>query len=492
MRELFIDGQWRASGDGSTRAVTSPHDGRVVAEVAEATREDALASIAAARAAFDDGPWRATTAPERGRIVGAIGRLVEDHLDDLADLETVDTAKPLAESRVDMEDIAAVFRYYAGLAGVDGGRVIASPIMGVASRVQREPVGVCGLITPWNYPLLQAAWKLAPALAAGNTVVLKPSELTPLTTHRLVELIDHHLTLPPGTINLVLGAGASVGAPLAEHPSVDLVSFTGGVATGTRIMASAAATVKRVALELGGKNPNIVFDDVDLAVAADHAITAAFLHAGQVCSAGSRLLVQDRVHDALVDRIVDRLADVVLGDGFDERAICGPLISAEHRAKVERYIAGALDEGATLVAGGHRPEDPALADGHYLAPTVFVGCDPSMTIVREEVFGPVLTVERFGDEAEAVALANDTVYGLAGAVWTQDAGRGQRVANALRCGTVWINDFHPYVPQAEWGGFKRSGIGRELGLAGLEEYTELKHVHHTLTPGPAGWLPARG
>jgi betaine-aldehyde dehydrogenase len=490
--ELFIDGHWRGSADGGTRAVTSPHDGRVVAEVAEATREDSLAAIAAARRAFDDGPWRATTAPERGRLVGAIAQAVEDHLDELAHLETLDTGKPLAESRVDMQDIAAVFRYYAGLAGVDGGRVIASPLAGVASRVQREPVGVCGLITPWNYPLLQAAWKLAPALVAGNTVVLKPSELTPLTAHRLVALIDEHLPLPAGTLNLVLGSGATVGAPLAEHASVDLVSFTGGLATGTRIMVSAATTVKKVALELGGKNPNIVFDDVDLDIAADHALTAAFLHAGQVCSAGSRLLVQDSVHDALVDRIAGRLPEIVLGDGFDARVICGPLISADHRAKVERHIAGALEDGATLVAGGRRPADPALADGSYLEPTLFIGCDPSMTIVREEVFGPVLTVERFVDEADAVARANDTVYGLAGAVWTQDAGRGQRVANALRCGTVWINDFHPYVPQAEWGGFKRSGIGRELGLAGLEEYTELKHVHHTLTPGPAGWLPAPG
>lgn len=488
MTLLYVDGRWQPASDGGTRTILSPHDGRVADEVAEATTEDALAAIAAARRAFDAG-WGDTTATYRGRIVAAIGQLVADHRDDLAHLETLDTGKPLAESLVDMDDIAAVFDHYAGLAAADAGRVVAAPTPGVVSRVQREPVGVCTLITPWNYPLLQAAWKLAPALAAGNTVVLKPSELTPLTTHRLVELIDTHLDLPAGVVNLVLGAGPVVGEPLTTHPDVDLVSFTGGVATGSAIMAKAAATVKRVALELGGKNPNIVFADVDLDIAADHALTAAYLHAGQVCSAGSRLLVDARIHDDLVDRIVARLPEITLGDGFADGVRCGPLISAAHRDKVERYIAQAIDDGATLVAGGTRPNDPALADGTYLLPTLFTDVDPSMTIVQEEVFGPVLTVERFEDEASAIALANDTIYGLAGAVWTNDAGRAERVARALRCGTVWINDFHPYFPQAEWGGYKRSGIGRELGVAGLDEYTELKHVHHTLRPTRSGWLP---
>ncbi len=489
MNLLFLDGRWQPASDAATREILSPHDGRVVAEVAEATAEDAVAAITAARRAFDTGAWCRTTAPERAHTIAAIGRLVADHREELAHLETLDTGKPVAESRVDMDDIAAVFAYFAGLAGSEAGRVIAAPRAEVASRVQREPVGVCTLITPWNYPLLQAAWKLAPALAAGNAVVLKPSELTPLTTHRLVELIDAHLDLPGGVLNLVLGAGPVVGEPLTTHSDVDLVSFTGGIATGSAIMAKAAATVKRVALELGGKNPNLVFADVDLDLAADHALTAAFLHAGQVCSAGSRLLVEASVHDTLVERIVDRLPEITLGDGFVDGVRSGPLISPEHRAKVERHIARAIDQGARLVAGGRRPDDPALAAGCYLEPPLFTHVDASMTIVREEVFGPVLTVESFADEAEAVDLANDTVYGLAGAVWTNDAGRAERVAGALRCGTVWINDFHPYFPQAEWGGFKRSGIGRELGIAGYDEYTELKHVHHTLRPAPSGWLP---
>lgn len=489
MTKLYLDGRWQPAGDHATRRILSPHDGRVVAEVAEGGAEDAVAAIIAARRAFDAGPWRRTTGPGRAHTVAAIGQLVAAHREELAHLETLDTGKPIAESRVDMDDIAAVFAHVAGLAGSEAGRVIAAPSQDVASRVQREPVGVCALITPWNYPLLQAAWKLAPALAAGNTVVLKPSELTPLTTHRLVELIDAHLELPAGVLNLVLGAGPVVGEPLTTHPDVDLVSFTGGVVTGSAIMAAAAATIKRVALELGGKNPNLVFADVDLDLAADHALTAAYLHAGQVCSAGSRLLVEAPVHDALVERIVARLPEITLGDGFVDGVRSGPLISPEHRAKVEGHIARAIEQGATLLAGGRRPDDPALAAGCYLEPTLFTDVDASMAIVREEVFGPVLTVEAFHTEDEAIALANDTVYGLAGAVWTTDAGRAERVAGALRCGTVWINDFHPYFPQAEWGGFKRSGIGRELGIAGYEEYTELKHVHHTLRPAASGWLP---
>jgi betaine-aldehyde dehydrogenase len=487
--ELYVDGRWCQAGDGATRRVESPHDGRTVATVADGAGADAERAIAAARRAFDHGPWRRVPAADRGALVTAVGRLVEQHRDELAHLETLDTGKPLADSRTDMEDIAGVFRYFGGVADAHGGRVVDPPSRDVISRVQREPVGVCTQISPWNYPLLQASWKLAPALAAGNTVVVKPSELTPLTTLHLVGLIDRHLDLPPGVLNLVLGPGAAVGPPLTGDPRVDLVSFTGGVATGRTIMAAAAPTVKNIALELGGKNPNVVFDDVDLEVAADHACTAVYLHAGQVCSAGARLLVHDAVHDDLVERILARLPDITLGDGFVEGVRSGPLISAEHRAKVERYVASALEEGAELRAGGRRPTDPALVDGFYYEPTLFTRCTADMEIVREEVFGPVLTVERFASEEEAVALANDTIYGLAAAVWTRDGARGQRVANALRCGTVWINDFHPYFPQAEWGGYKQSGIGRELGVAGLEEYTEVKHVYENLRPGPAGWLP---
>jgi betaine-aldehyde dehydrogenase len=346
---------------------------------------------------------------------------------------------------------------------------------------------VCGLITPWNYPLLQVSWKVAPCLAAGNTFVLKPSELTPHTAIHLMRLLEE-AGLPAGVGNLVLGTGAEVGAPLSTDPRVDLVSFTGGLETGKRIMAAAADTVKTVALELGGKNPNVVFADADLEVALDFALTAVFLHSGQVCSAGARLVVEESIHDRFVDALVDRAERIRIGGPFDEKAETGPLTSAAHRDKVEAYVAAGVAEGAVLRTGGVRPDDPALADGFYYLPTVLDRCTSDMSVTQDESFGPVLTVETFRSEDEAVAIANDSIYGLAGAVWTQDAGKAQRVAGRLRMGTVWINDYHPYVPQAEWGGYKQSGIGRELGAAGLDEYRETKHVWHNIRPSVQRWF----
>lgn len=487
MRPLYISGARRAAAGDAARDVINPHSATVVASVAEAAPEDARKAVAAARRAVDQGPWPHTQAAERGRMVRALGQVIETHAEDLAWLETLDTAKPLPDSRQDMRDIVATFRYFGGAVEALAGRVVDAGA-GIASQVVREPVGVCAAITPWNYPLLQAAWKIAPALAAGNAIVVKPSELTPLSTHRLVELAHDELDLPEGVLNLVLGPGEPVGSELTTHPDVDMVSFTGGLATGRRIMAAAAATVKKVALELGGKNPNIVCGDADLDVAADHTLTAAFLHSGQVCSAGARLIVEGSVHDALVQRLVGRLGEIRLGDGRVAGVKAGPLISAEHRAKVESYIRLAQEEGARLVAGGGRPPDPELADGFYVQPTVFVDCTAQMRVVQEEVFGPVLTVERFRSDDEAVALANGTAYGLAGGVFSGDSARARRLASRLRIGTVWVNDFHPYIPQAEWGGVKQSGTGRELGQDGLLEYTETKHVYENLHPGRSGWL----
>ncbi len=487
MPELFIGGEWVPAMAGRRREVLCPADGQHVSTVDEADGSDTVRAITAARTAFDVGDWPEAPAGDRGAVLLRVADLIERDRAALARAESLDTGKREVESRYDIDDVVACFRYFGGVAGTDAGRVIDTGRSDAISRIVYEPVGVCGLITPWNYPLLQSSWKVAPALAAGNTFVLKPSELTPSTAVMLMRILDE-AGVPRGVANLVLGSGPQAGAPLAEHEDVDLVSFTGGILTGRRIMAAAAGTVKRVALELGGKNPNVVFADAEFETAVDFALTAVFLHSGQVCSAGARLIVEDGLHDEFVDAVVDRARRIRLGGPFDPKAETGPLISAAHRRRVEEYVAAGLNEGARLRCGGARPDDPDLEAGFYYLPTVLDDCRSGMRVVAEESFGPVLTVERFHDEEEAVGIANDTIYGLAGAVWTQDAGRAQRVARRLRHGTVWINDYHPYVPQAEWGGYKQSGVGRELGPAGLNEYREVKHVWQNIRPRPQHWF----
>lgn len=487
MGQLFRDGAFVAASDGGVREIRCPADAALVAVVSEGTADDVKAAVAVARRAFDSGPWPRTSERERGELLlRAADLLVRDRAE-VARAESLDTGKRLVESQYDVDDVAACLRYYGGIAGTDAGRVVDTGRPDAISRVVHEPVGVCVLITPWNYPLLQTTWKVAPALLAGNTFILKPSELTPSTAVILMRLLTE-AGLPDGVAGLLLGAGPVVGAPLTEHPDVDLVSFTGGLATGRAVTVAAAATVKRVALELGGKNPNVVFADADLDLAVDNALAAVFVHSGQVCSAGARLVVQHEVHDQVVDEIVRRAALIRLGGPFDEDADTGALISAAHRAKVHAYVEAAVGEGAVLRCGGGPPDDEALGGGWYYRPTVLDRCTTQMACVQEESFGPVLTVETFIDEADALRIANDTKYGLAAAVFTGDGGRAQRVAQGLRAGTVWINDYHPYVPQAEWGGMKQSGNGRELGHAGLAEYRETKHIWQNTRPEPQLWF----
>jgi betaine-aldehyde dehydrogenase len=496
--DLYVAGQWRHAVAGGVREIRCPADGVLVATVSEGSRADTEVAIASARTAFDDGTWRTLPERERGRLLSRVADLLERDAGQLAHAESLDTGKRIVESEYDIADVVACFRYYAGIAGTDAGRVVDTGRTDAISRIVYEPIGVCGLITPWNYPLLQASWKVAPALLAGNSFVLKPSELTPSTAILLMRLLEE-AGLPGGVGNLVLGSGPEAGGLLAEDPRVDMVSFTGSLAVGRRLMAVGAATVKRVALELGGKNPNIVFADADLDAALDLALTAVFLHSGQVCSAGARLIVEESIHDDFVAELARRADRIRLGGPFDPEAETGPLISAAHREKVEAYLAAGLAEGAVVLAGGRRPEQEQLACGYFYRPTVLDGCRSGMTVLREESFGPVLTVETFGGtgagatgaeatEDEAVRIANDTSFGLAGAVWTQDAGRGQRVAARLRHGTVWINDYHPYVPQAEWGGFQQSGNGRELGPTGLADYREIKHIWHNIRPAARHWF----
>jgi betaine-aldehyde dehydrogenase len=486
-QHLYIDAQWTPAQSGATRSIINPANGQVIAEVAEGNREDARRAIAAARKAFDQGPWPHMPASQRGEMVYKLGMLIEKNAEELARLESLNTGKTVEESRWDMADIAGIFKYYGGLADKMGGEVIDPPSPTATSVIVREPVGVCGQISPWNYPLLQASWKMAPALAAGCTLVMKPSEITPLTSIRVTELAER-LGFPPGVINLLLGPGDPTGAELAENPLVDLISFTGGLETGKKIMRAASANIKKVALELGGKNPNIIFCDADFEVALDHVLNGVFFHAGQICSAGARVMVERPLHDRFVEALLARMAAIKVGDAFAEGTQMGPLISANHLVKVERSVALAVAEGAKLLLGGKRPDDPALKQGFFYLPTLFVGCTNDMRIVQEEVFGPVITVECFDSEDEAVTCANSTIYGLSAGFWTRDQARIKRMSAALRFGTVWVNDFNVYFAQAPWGGYKQSGLGRELGIAGLEEYTEQKHIYQNHQPQPLHWF----
>lgn len=486
---LYIDGQWVGATDGGTRTVTCPADGTVVAEVSEATSADTEKAIAAARRASDAGEWSATSAAYRGDLLLKVADAMAERRDEFARAEALDTGKRLVEAEGDMDDIMNCFRFFGKIADQHPGRLVDAGDPSVISRVVYEPVGVCGMITPWNFPLLQASWKIAPAIAAGNTFILKPAELTPHTAILIIDVLDK-LGVPAGVANLVLGAGAEAGAPLSSHPDVDMVSFTGGLVTGRRIAAAAAPTVKKVALELGGKNPNVVFADADFDAAVDNALNAGFLDSGLVCSAGTRLIVEESIKEEFVDELVRRAEGIVMGGPFDEKAETGPLISAEHRDKVTDYVQRGIEAGATLRCGGHWG-GPEHEKGCFYAPTVLDNCTSDNPAVVEEGFGPVITVETFTTESEAITTANDTEYGLAGAVWTSDRGVANRVSRALRHGTVWINDYHPYVPQAEWGGFKASGTGRELGLAGLEEYREAKHIYENTEPAASGWFPQK-
>ncbi|HRI67780.1 MAG TPA: aldehyde dehydrogenase family protein [Polyangium sp.] len=483
--QMLIGGSWVDSASGETRTLHDPANGEVVATVPESGREDARRAIDAAREAFDRGPWRKTSALDRAKLLFKLGDAINREADALARLEVRSCGKPLAEAQYDVADAANCFEFYGGLATKIHGETMSVPANSI-SYVVREPLGVCGQIIPWNYPLLMAAWKLAPALAAGNTCVLKPSELTPLTALELGRLMLD-VGFPAGVVNILTGPGAGAGEELAESSRVDKVAFTGGTVTGRKILQAASGNLKKVTLELGGKNPNLVFADADFECAVDGALFGAFANQGEVCSAGSRVLVERSIHDEFVKAMVAKVPRIKLSHGLEDGCKMGPLVSGPHRDKVLSYIKIGLEEGAKLVCGGKAPDDPALANGNFVEPTIFVNVTPKMRIAREEIFGPVLSVIPFDTEEEAIAMANDTEYGLAAAVWTKNINRAHRVIRELRAGITWVNTYHPTFNEMPWGGYKQSGTGRELGLYGIQAYLETKQVNINLDEAPIAW-----
>jgi aldehyde dehydrogenase (NAD+) len=472
--EVFVGGQWRSPVSGETYPTINPANEEVSAQVAKGDERDVDAAIQAARRAFDHGPWPRMAAAERARVLWKLADLISANLDEMARLESVNTGKTLFDSgKVEIPFAAEVFRYYAGWTTKIHGETL-NLREGAFTFTLRQALGVVGAIVPWNFPFLLASWKIAPALAAGNTVVLKPASLTPLTALRFAELTQE-AGLPEGVFNVVPGPGGKVGMALVRHPGVDKIAFTGSTEVGKGIMREAAGSLKRVSLELGGKSPNVVFADADMEAALRGAMTGIFYNKGEVCAAGSRLLVEQRVHDEFVGKLVERVKGLRVGDPMDKGTRMGPVVSANQLETVLSYVEAGRREGATLAAGGERVR---VGDGrgYYLQPTVFTGVSNAMRIAREEIFGPVLSVIPFKDADDAVAQGNATFYGLAAAVWTRDVAKALRIARALRAGTVWVNAYNLYDAALPFGGFRESGFGRELGQAGLELYTELKSV----------------
>src|SRR3984957_5680322 len=479
---MFINGEWTEGSPGKRIPVYDPSTEEVIAEIPDASASDINAAVAAARHAFDEGGWPQTTAQDRGRILFRIAAKLREEAPQLAELESRNCGKPIVESEYDIADAATCFEYYGGLATKVSGTVNPVPDNAL-SLTLKEPVGVAGQIIPWNYPIGMAAWKLAPAIAAGCTCVLKPAEQTPLTMLKLAGWLGE-CGVPPGVVNVVTGLGQTAGAAIVAHPAVDKIAFTGSASVGKRIMKAAADTLKRVTLELGGKSPNIFFADADFEAAIDGALFGVFINQGEVCSAGSRVLVQRSIYPKFVEAMTEKARTIKLGPPLDRSTKMGPLVSKDQYQRVRSYQELGKTE-AKLAVGGGRPA--GMDKGYYLEPTIFYDVDNSARIAREEIFGPVCAVIPFDREQDAIRLANDTPFGLAAAVWSRDIFKAMRMVKALRVGIVWVNHMQPTYVEAPWGGYKQSGFGRELSASGIEEYLETKQVHINLNEQPIGW-----